>query len=82
MGAAIGTDARPKGSSSRNEAGLVLCALSLSLSLFLRSLSLYGLELKLLELFSGTGSVGRAFAEKGWEVISLDSDPQQHTRTF
>ena len=32
--------------------------------------------MRLLELFSGTGSVGRAFQAKGWEVTSVDSDPK------
>lgn len=31
---------------------------------------------RLLELFSGTGSVGRVFRARGWDVLSLDLDPK------
>jgi site-specific DNA-cytosine methylase len=31
---------------------------------------------RLVELCSGTGSVGRAFVARGWSVVSVDCDPR------
>jgi site-specific DNA-cytosine methylase len=31
---------------------------------------------RLLELFSGTGSIGNSFRNKGWDVISVDMNPK------
>ena len=33
---------------------------------------------RLLELFSGTDSIGSVFKAQSWEVTSVDSDPRAH----
>ncbi len=35
-----------------------------------------GESLRVLDLFSGTGSVSRVFVDEGYEVVSLDIDPK------
>ena len=37
--------------------------------------------MRMLELFSGTGSVGNVARRRGWEVISLDRDMAANIRT-
>ncbi len=39
-----------------------------------------GRQPRLLDLFSGTGSVGNVFADEGYEVVSVDVNPRFHRR--
>ena len=37
--------------------------------------------MRMLELFSGTGSVGEVAKRRGWEVVSLDTDMEADIKT-
>ena len=39
------------------------------------------MALQVLELFSGTGSVGKVCNQLGWGVVSVDKDPKFNPQT-